>query len=109
MTSTTTASSRFLPTFSKPSVLLVLWIVFTLNAVLRLSSGNYQAFGYWFGLSCAIGLGWLARKYQRPALGYFAVGGIATAIFMLGVEAGKNWKASPAPRPQTEQTQPVLK
>jgi hypothetical protein len=97
MTSTTTASSRFLHAFNKPRVLLLLWIIFTLNAVLRLSSGNYHAFGYWFALSLAIGLSWLARKYQRPALGYFAAGGIAMAIFMLGVEAGRNWTARPTP------------
>ena len=72
-------------------LLLPLWAVSVLNVLGRLFSNNtnYYAFGYWFALSMALGVLWLGRKYQRPALCYLAAGGIATAFLMLGLQAIK--------------------
>ena len=71
--------------------LLPLWAVSVLNVLGRVFSDNtnYYAFGYWVGLSLALGLLWLGQKYRRPALCYLAVGGIATALLMLGLQAIK--------------------
>jgi hypothetical protein len=71
--------------------LLPLWAVSVLNVLGRLFAAHvsYYAFGYWLGLSMALGLLWLGRRYQRPALCYLAAGGIATALLMLGLQAMK--------------------
>ncbi len=87
---------------TRPRVALLLWAIFALNAGLRLATHHYHAIGHWVGLSIVIGLGWLARKYRLPALTYFAAAGIATAVFMLGLDLGhdlaRHLAASPAPR-----------
>ncbi len=81
---------------TRPRVALLLWALFALNAGLRLATHHYHAIGHLVGLSIVVGLGWLARKYRLPALTYFAAAGIATAIFLLGLDLGRDLARHPA-------------
>lgn len=93
---TTPAPTKPTAPLTRPWIPLLLGILLALNAVLRLADGNYHAAGYWLALSLAFGLSWLARRYQLPALKYFAAGAIATGLLLLGLEMRADHAASQA-------------